>query len=930
MSVARSMSLGGRIGTVLNIQLGEGRLVAVMMLYSAVAMGGVLTIAPSVSRSLFVSTLPPSALPFLFILPAVCIAPTMLLYNFLASRWPLRRMTVGSIVTLLVVMVAFRLVLSTPLGSNFWTLALFYLVTEIAQTLILLQFWTLVGETLNPRQAKRLSGLISAGGTMSRVLAGLVLGGLVGLIGVANLLWLVVASLAVCAACALTLMPTSTAGRSPAQGQPPSIAPTSLPASLRAIRRSPLLVVIAGLTVVLSLLINTAAYQFYLTMQSAYTGRSAELVAFLAAYEIWAGLAALFVQVYLTRYLLKRFGVSVALLGLPLGMGLGGVLLVLSGGAWWASTLIRATDPVFRRTITTTAINMLYMPLPPRLRQGAKELFESLYAVSFGLLGVVFLLLQQASGWTVVDWGFPLVGLSVAWVVLVRLARQPYRLTLAQNIRRRLTLDTHLSDITDPATVHVLSQALAQPDDFRVLQALDLINRLPEIDWIPYVAPLLAHPSDAVKIGALRYLSHREASAQSEAVAALFDQGNDEVRAAAIEAFCQINRQRAIPHVVPYLHEPNPMVRAAAMIGLIRSRGLDGILYAAEALKALLTNEHPLERAEGARVLGALGVQHFYDPLFPLFDDPSLVVQVEAVKAAGAIGVPELAPYVVRKLGERPTASAATDALIQFGPAVEPLLADTLADAHQPHVARRRVPRILQRLGTQSAADILLRHLHDSDAGVRSEVYRGLAHLHSLAGVTVNRASLYDALLTELRAVYAWYLLRDDLALVGDAPLLQDALTTRFEQGLDRVLSLLGILYPELNVEEVRYALRDGSPGVSAQALELLDAVVERRYKELVLPLIEAPMVQVRDIARKQLGLTPKSVSEGLLQLIDHDDSWLRCCAVYQIGVLGLRTLRPAVVKALEAGDPLLRETAKAVLDRWGVQPIVGESLWSS
>ena len=88
--------LSNWLQSVFNIQPGEGARVGLMILYSAAAIGGVLTLGTTVSDTLFLSELPASAIPYLLILPAIAIIPVVLLYNRVAARFTLTQVILGS------------------------------------------------------------------------------------------------------------------------------------------------------------------------------------------------------------------------------------------------------------------------------------------------------------------------------------------------------------------------------------------------------------------------------------------------------------------------------------------------------------------------------------------------------------------------------------------------------------------------------------------------------------------------------------------------------------------------------------------------------------------------------------------------------------------------------------------------------------------
>jgi len=336
-----------RVQAALQIQPGEGARVAVMLLYSAATIGGVLTVGTTVADTLFLSELPPSATPYLLILPAIAIVPALLFYNRVAARFSLTPVIIGSNVCLLGGIVLFRFLLDTPFGRSFAVLATLFLFMEVAYTLTILQFWSLAGQVFNPREARRLFGLIAAGGTLANIVAGFSLGPLARQIGVNNLLWVVVLALGVCVTCAWWLGRWQRAavsrparrGADAAQGQ----SRKSLAQDLRAIGQAPLLLAIGGLTLLVSLLINIGAYEFFVSLQINFAGRAEELASYLGAFHFIGGLAGFFMQAYLSARVMNRFGVFAGLLFFPLGMAVGAAFSARRAGTASRKSPIPAT-----------------------------------------------------------------------------------------------------------------------------------------------------------------------------------------------------------------------------------------------------------------------------------------------------------------------------------------------------------------------------------------------------------------------------------------------------------------------------------------------------------------------------------------------------------------------------------------------------------
>ena len=86
-----------------------------------------------------------------------------------------------------------------------------------------------------------------------------------------------------------------------------------------------------------------------------------------------------------------------------------------------------------------------------------------------------------------------------------------------------------------------------------------------------------------------------------------------------------------------------------------------------------------------------------------------------AIEAAGEMQSKELIPALIYKLGDRPTAQAASRALVGYGRDVERVLFKVLDNRQEDLTIRRRVPRILGFVGEQEAVTRLMANLESAE-----------------------------------------------------------------------------------------------------------------------------------------------------------------------------------------------------------------------
>jgi HEAT repeat protein len=431
---------------------------------------------------------------------------------------------------------------------------------------------------------------------------------------------------------------------------------------------------------------------------------------------------------------------------------------------------------------------------------------------------------------------------------------------------------------------------------------------------------LLGHEAQEVRVAALNYLQQASTLPRMEEIAPLLADSSPAVRASAVMAFCAVAREKAISAVVGVLQDPEPGVRAAAAAGLIRYGGLDGMLAAADDLKSMLQSAQAADRGWAAWILGEIGVQHFYQPLVPLLADADLGVQQRAIEAAGSLKNPALVEALLNQLVQPRLATPIAEALAAHGETVEPRLLEVLADGARPTVVRMQVCRVLARLGTQNAADALLQHVEAREPNLRAAVVQGLsALLHRRPGVQINMQAITGAIRASARQYLSLVVLSADLQLDQQSVLLGDALAHRQRQAINQLFALLALKYPVETVDLVNRNLQSPQANVRANAIEVLDNLLDKDDKVVTLPLLEdGSDARKLSLAQELFALARRDREQRLLEILHGADAWLSVCAAMAIAQWGLRRFTAEVRTLLKSDQALLRETALVALGKLG------------
>ncbi len=888
-----------------------------MLAFSLLAVGGVVITGQVVGRSLFLSALPPWAIPFRFLLPPLALVAAVALHGRAARHLTPRQLVTATFGPIVAFVVLARILMPTPVGESLGFLLILAVMLDAAGNVVMIVFWTIAGDVFDAREAKRLFGVISGGSVVANVAFGLFLGRLAAAIRPADLLLVIV--LAVLGCWAIVQRLTARHSRhepapSPQEAAAGANASEGFVEDLRAVLSSPLTRTLGAALVVVALVGTIADYQLDLTLKAAYGADAKGMVGFLSNFRVAAGLVGLVVQFAVAGRLMERWGVLAALLALPASVALGGVAGLVTGGALWAISLPRAADISFKYTLNDSAFNLLYLPLTSRQRARAKAVVDgTLKPVLAVLLGLAFLGVSRTGSTHVLPWTVPLLLLSGIWIALLFRATRHYVDALSASlVMRRLDLGRGSVDLSDETSARVLRTALGESDGLRVLHTLSVARAATGSDWSDLVAPLTSHSDPEVRAEAASYLAERGASRHAERVRTLMADPAESTRAAAIAAYCRLSGADAVPFVVPLLQDARLSTRGSAIVALIRHGGLGGLLHAGRPLQDLLVSQDAGERTQGVGILGELAVPGFFHPIQDLLEDPVPSVRAAALRAARSVAAPELVPALRKALDEPSSRAGAVRALIASTAADPQRLAGIALDPSLAAPARAALVRALGKSGPAASA-FLPDFAFDEEERVRAAAYASMLDLRANGhSPTTEPERLRGQLREEIRSAFERRGALADLERDSAHPLLLDALAAGIRRDQDRVLAVVALLYPRLALEPLRQAMSQADARLRANAIELIENVAQAE-KDVLVPYVGGSASERLEAARL-LGVTSQAPHAHVERLLGSRDSWIRLCALASAGRSSHAGLRPRIEAELSSPDPLFRETARHAL----------------
>lgn len=734
-----------------------------------------------------------------------------------------------------------------------------------------LEFWGVSALLLDVRQGKRLFGIISIGDMPAKLLGFLLVAALSRTTWLPDLLWLsaaaFMASLLVLRRLVAHPVLTSEADDHGAHAEShaatapaePGAAPTRAGLLLRWFG-SPLIAALAGLSFLAVMAITWMEFNFLEGAQAHYTSHggthaaadAGELTRFLGLFLGLGTFLTILAKPFMSARLIERLGVRRALLLTPLTLVVLAVVTAVVGlradetALFFAISATWLVAETLKFTIHSPLFLALFQPLNRRLRLLGHTRVKGLVdPLGLGVAGAVL--------WGLLQWQHghlapalvnqALVVVLIGWVLMVLVVNRYYLHTLNHAVRRRF-LEGGQVAIRDRGTLQVLRAKLASPHPEEVIYALELLSASAAPDLPETLTQLLHHPVAEVQCRALEKMDARTLStAQAEVLTLAAEPTAPRVRAAAVRALSQL-ADDAAPPLLPFLEDPDPTVRGAAITGLLRSGGLEAVVLAGQQLLRLVEAPDPGGRALAAQVIGELRVRNFYQPLEAMLRDPDAGVRRRAVAAAGLLANERLLPLVLPHLTDPVLADEAARAITLFGPAALDTLAAGLQAAPNAALARPYA-EIIGRIGGPQAEALLLDLLTTApDQQARQGAVRALLAMKYQAPA---RGAAHDALLGLLdqQLAHAVWCLRAEQALVAEAafsPTLDAVWMALLEEGRtarERLFTLIELLCEPRTVRKVRSGLEAGQRELVANALEVLDHLLPKRQAAPVALLLE-------------------------------------------------------------------------------------------
>ncbi len=817
----------------------------------------------------------PRALGLVYIAIAVCTLPAAAVSARASQRFGVRTSLRGS---LLIAGGAAAALFALPAGRA--TSIVVYVASGVIASVVVPLFWMFVGAVLTVSQGRRLFGVIAAAGVVGGV-AGSGLAAAAVTVLAPKALLLISGGLFAAASVAVSRVRASE--RAAARKDRSHGAAVAVPTVERAfLLRVGLIVFLSTMTLLsLDYLFKTAV---------ARAVRPADIGRFVARFYLALNLLSLVVQLFVSRLVVQRLGVTTAVVLTPLLLLAGAAGALISGGAFAMVALLKIADGGLRYSLHRITGELVYLPVARRVRERAKPFIDgALGRAAQTLMGAALLAFGRSTG-SLRPLATLVVVLVALWLVAAGTMRRPYLALLRRALSNGTADSESRIDPIDLESAEFLVGHLASKDPLDVIAAMGALSRRGRSGIIP--ALVLLHRDAGVLSRALEIFGETSRTDWVPLARELLCRSEEPLRLAAARSLARVGEL----DLGPLASDPSPRLRAYAAVHLaLRDSPLDVRRHrsVAEALASPPGSEPELG------LLAAIADASPNRALWPLLHElgERRVAGAERTEllARGVASQRDLSmvPALVLLHDTRAGREHARRALVGLGDVAFDAVSTALRDGSLPPGLRAHLPKTLARFGDQRAADALLDALaSETDGLVRYKVLRALESLTTARRLRVDRVRVERMCLQELTTHYRLLAVRAVLEPERPAAepwsgwrgaaeaLRRGLLDDKLRQSLERAFRLLKVAHPREDIRRAYLVCVAGDPFARATAGEFLDAMLHRRDQQPLRALLRLASDDLSSIERARraaawiggAGRPPRSRDEALSALRDHRD----------------------------------------------------------
>lgn len=911
-----------------------------MFSYIFIIISVLLIIKPTVN-SIFLSELGAEQLPLGYILVAAAALLSSLFYSKLLVKYQLNRIIKSTLALSIIILILLATLLkfgwmSKPLLFFFYAWIAIYAVLSASQ------FWVLANMVFNVRDAKRLFGFVGSGAILGGIFGGYLTSIFVPIIGNEVMIGIAAMLLLACFPLLGHIWKLRVNKLNDFKKEKQKKLFDGHPFQLiKKSRHLTFMALIVAVGVVVARLVD---YQF-----SDFASRSFEdpedLTAFLAFWFSSFNLLSLGIQLFLTHRIVGIWGVGFSLLMLPLGILFGSIFFLILPELS-AIVVIKGMDGILKQSVNKSASELLALPLPFDLKNKTKSFIDVVVdSIATGIAGLLLIFFVKGLDLETFYISLLILFFVVVWIWLIGQVRKEYYATFKRNLEA-VTASTDSKGMAKTpklSVVHGMKKVFNNGTEEQQLFMLDKLMEINDSRFTEDVLRLLAHPSIPIKTAALRNLYFLDSSTMAINATQLLSYRDQDLTLATMEYLLLHADQNPEFVFELYLDDHDEIVADTALFCLAKESTANATLRTTyrfkDRLKTRLANESHINPLL-LKTIGTAGLPEYFHIILEAFKSDDITLKTASIEAAGMSMNPVFIKKLLEILPDKSLRRSAVNALNNYGRGILPILVSHVKERLVPLEACRFVPLVIKSFGSKEAVDHLFQMFDDVDLSVRIEVVRAMSELRKeKPNLKFNRFKVVSRIYDECKLYHHTMSSMHTQIIVSyrnrkksgqevkpeereARATLLDLLERRLDTGLERIFKLLGLKFPQSDVQIAYEGLLSPKEEARANALDFLDNLLTGNLKQKLLPIIEEATMDVSsEEAIQRIKHNVPSELECFQQLLEIPDVKLNLAVLFLIGKQRDQKYMALLTPLAQSEDAKIKTFAENALREMGTAP---------
>ncbi|TAG56709.1 MAG: hypothetical protein EAZ27_04405 [Cytophagales bacterium] len=619
-----------------------------------------------------------------------------------------------------------------------------------------------------------------------------------------------------------------------------------------------------------------------------------DLARFLGVFGGLVTVVSFLLQTFVADWAIKNYGSKISLILIPTILGVFALLASVIGTIFGYTSetdsfilffLFLAMSKMFLQSLKEAfedpIVKTLFIPLDGNTRYDIQTKVEGFFKeFSAFTAGILLTLLSLLQFFDLIYYSYFLVGICVAYTLIVIRLFIEYRKTLTNTLKNQQGNNEFLTS-KDYEITDVLNKALLKKNNTIQIYSLKLMEKLEPILAQKILKNYLFEDNTILKQYAILRLTNRNISEELSAIKQISISETDATTKHLTElAIKELEKTNAIEITPSYTYN-------------------------------LVKSKRNSDRILACHLIGRTTSDSYLPQLMLLLRDSDTEVRCEAILSCAKVEKIETWPVLIEYLGSYTFTNISASVLISFNEKVLPTLESAFYKTGQTEQIQEKIIQIYGRIGGEKVIDILWNKIDLPNKKIVNNVLlcltncgfkpegEQIARIKRSIESDIGNSAWIVAALTEIpESEYS-------------EPL-KIALEEEIDFNFENIYMLLALIYDPQAIKLVKENIESGNEGV-VYAVELLEVFLAEDLKPILFPLIE-DITQNERNERLQSYFPRQKLEkiEVLIQIINRNynsiNKWTKACAIYAFAKTEEALMCDDLTANLFNTDSLLRE----------------------